>query len=370
MASQLPILDFQADFIRLVLASPPRFYRIPPDPADPEKTAAGIRSFLRIHKLSFRRCGLILSRQHCANPEPFRAILRRAGIQPLFALAREDAYCALLDGQGSACLVVPEDGRLQAVFVHQGKFQMSRTVDSAPALTQILQIYRFSHPEAPVNRIFLPQTMDWDLPQEFTCLPLESLLPEGIPAEGAAAYGRASNPGIPDAAIPLKAKPDPRQIGRAAICALAALLFLYVGTAKPILERNRAKEDLTRQQILATQLESRLEGHAALADAYLRTGGGILTEAEQAMADPAALLETVAQLVFPKANVTEFTLSGGTLTLHLTGISLQDAGSLVSELKGHPLISQAQLHSAESGTGENSNIFLRITLVESGQEGE
>lgn len=368
MASQLPILDFQADSIRLVLGSPPQFYRIPLDSAGPEETAAGIRSFLRLHKLTFRRCGLILSRQACTDPEHFRATLRKAGCSPLFALPREDAYGALLDDQASACLVVPEDGRFQAVFLHRGKLQMGRAVDSAAALTQILQIYRFSHPEVPVDRVFLPQTMDWNLPKDFTCLPLESLLPEGIPAEGAAAYGWLCHPGIPDGVIPLKAKPNSRKIRSAVLCALAALLFLYCGVVTPILEQNRAKDDLTRQQILAVQLDTRLEGYEALADAYLRTGGSILTESEQAMHSPTALLEMVAQLVFPNANVTEFTLSGGTLTLHLTDISLQDAGSLVSELKSHSLVSQAQLHSAESG--ENSNIFLRITLEESVQEGE
>ena len=368
MASQLPILDFQADSVRLVLGSPPRFYRISLSSADPEETAPLIRSFLRAHKLSVRQCALILSRQHCTNPEPFRAMLRKAGITPILALSREDAYGALLGGQESACLVVPEDGRFQAVFFHQNKFQMGRAVDSAPALTQILQIYRFSHPDAPVNRIFLPQSLRWDLPEDISCSPLESLLPEGIPAEGAAAYGLASQPDIPESAIPLKSKPNPRQIAIAALCALVAVLFLYAGIAKPIAERNRAREALAQQQILAAQLESRLEGYDILADAYLRTGGGILTDSEQSLPDPTALLELVAQLVFPKANVTEFTLSGGTLTLHLTGISLQEAGSLVSELKGHPLISQAQLHSAESG--ESSNIFLRITLAESGQEGK
>lgn len=363
MASQNFALDIQADALRLVQHSPgkpPRFSQkeLPAGTiSHPEALASRIRQFLKEHKIPLRRCVLIPPRQQLAD-------LNNTGLTPAGILPRELAYEAL-PAADSACLVVPEGAHFQALVFHNQNIKMGRAVEDFQALTQILHIYHFSNPDIPAPVVYLPNGFPGTPAGDWEVHPLESLLPEGIPAEAAAAFGglRAAEAG----AIPgKKVFPWMTVLGSA----LAILLFLYAGICQPLTERKEALEQLARQQILADQLEVRLADYDDLRKAYLRTGGGILTEAELTMADRNAILDLVETVIFPRASVTEFTLSGNALTLHLTGIPLQDAGALVSELNQHPLVAQAQLHSAEADSGESSKIFLRITLSDAGKEAE
>ena len=370
MASEIFALDIQADSLRLVLhppGKPPRFYQkalAHRAISDPEGLSAAIRRFLKENKISRRRCVLVLPRQW--GPEEFRPVLKKAGLVPLRACSQEAAYASLISD--SACLVVPEGSGFQAYFFRDGTLQLNRAVEDPQALTQILHIFRFSNPDTPISTVYLPREFPGSPAGDWEIRPLENLLPEGFPAEAAAALG-ALGAG-PDNAYIFPSDLGPKQLGKIAGLALAIALFLYSGVFRPLAQRKTALEALAQQQSLADQLEARLEGYDELSAEYLRTGGGLLTDAELALADRNATLDLVASVIFPRASVTEFTLSGNSLTLHLTEISLQDAGALVSELKGHPLITEAQLHSVEAVSGENSNILLRITLKDSIKEGE
>lgn len=360
MASQSFSLDIQADALRLVQHSPgkqPRFFQkeLPAGTISlPEALTSQICQFLKEHKIPLRRCVLIPPRQQLAD-------LKHAG----WAVLPRELALGVLPAADSACMVVPEGAHFQALIFHNQNIKMGRAVEDFQALTQILHIYHFSNPDIPAPVVYLPNGFPGTPAGDWEIHPLESLLPEGIPAEAAAAFGglRAAEAG----AIPgKKVFPWMTVLGSA----LAILLFLYAGICQPLAERKEALEQLARQQILADQLEVRLADYDDLRKAYLRTGGGILTEAELTMADRNAILDLVETVIFPRASVREFTLSGNALTLHLTGIPLQDAGALVSELNQNPLVSQAQLHSAEADSGESSNIFLRITLSDAGKEAE
>lgn len=370
MASEIFALDIQADALRLVLqppGKPPRFYKKElPERAisDPEGLSATIRQFLRENKISRRRCVLVLPRQW--GPEEIRPLLKKAGLAPVRAYSKEAAYASLVTD--SACLVVPEEGGFQAYFFCGGALQRSRAVDGPRALNQFLQISRFSNPELPISGVYLPGDFPGAPAGDPDIHSLEDLLPRGLPAEAAAAGG-ALGAG-PESAYSYPSDFGPKQLVKTAGLALAASLFLYSGVFQPLAERRAALDLLARQQALADQLEARLEGYDGLSADYLRTGGGILTDAELALADRNAILELAATVISPRASVTELTLSGNSLTLHLTDISLQAAGALVSELKRHPLITDAQLHSAEAASGESSNIFLRITLADALKEAE
>lgn len=361
MASQDYALDVQADALRLVLhppGKPPRFLQkeLPAGAiSDPEVLSAQIRQFLKENKIPPRRCILIPPRQ-----QPLTDLT-------ISTLPRELALGALLTEE-SACLVVPDGAHFQAALFHNGTLKMGRALEDSQALTQILHIYHFSNPDIPAPTVYLPASFPGVPAGDWEIRPLEGLLPEGIPAEAAAAFGglRAAKSG----AVPGKRDFHPKKWVIALGSALAVLLFLYTGIYRPLAARNTALAELAQQQILADQLEARLEASNGLQEAYLRTGGGILTEAELSMADRIEILDLVEEIIFPRATVTEFTLSGNSLTLHLTGIPLQDAGALVSQLNQNPLIAQAQLHSAEADSGQSSNIFLRITLSDSNKEGQ
>lgn len=371
MASRIPILDIQEDSLRLLWkgscythrkskTTPCTQGRI----ADPDGLATEIRRLFRENKIPLRRVSLMLPRQQTAAD--FRPLLKKAGLSPAWAIPKDLALRALLPERESACLLIPEENHFQAVFFHRGACLLSRRVDDPQALTQILQIYRFSNPDAPISRIYLPRKLTLQLGDGWEVLPLEDLLPEGIPPEAVAVFGGSRVPETDTISFP----PDlsPRQIALGIGFGAALLLFLCVGIFRPLHQRKLAREELARQQTLAQQLDDRLEEYAELYDAYLRTGGGVLTDSELSLADRVAVLDLTDQVICPRANVTEFTLSGNSLTLHLTGISLENAGALVSELSRHPLVSQAQLHSVEADSGKASSIYLRITLEDAGKE--
>lgn len=411
MASHIPVLDIQEDSLRLVLSqpgTPSRFYRrVLPSGLmqqgrilNTDGLAGEIRRFFRESGIPLGKCILILPREivtirqgagqlpsdstpyEFASAEGFtaavrredldglRKVLGRAGISPVCALPREAACQALVPRQESVCLVLPEADRWQALFFREGQLRMARSLDGPQALKQILLIFQFSNPDSPRPLVYLPHEEVWQLGGDWDVRPLEGLLPDALPPEGAAPAGGALWEKTRKGAFRFRKSLHPRHISLALGLILAAALFVYGGIYKPLDAWNRAISELTQQQTLAAQLDARLSGYDALSERYLRTGGGILTEAELAMVDRNALLELVEQVICPRAKVTEFTLSGSTLTLHLTEISLQEAGILVAELQEYALIDQAQLHSAEADGQETSNIFLRITLTDAGKEGE
>ena len=310
--------------------------------------------------------------------EQIRAALRKAGLSMALALPREAAWESLLASRGitdPVGILQQSDDRWLADIFAEGRFVMGRVLDAESEilreaqLRQALNLYHLSADRPPVARLYLPRSSP--IREDFSgpdVCPLEALLPEGAPplcgpAAGAALYetgGIAFGRKTP--------RIGPKQLVSGLALLLGGLLLIHFGFRLPLTEKVRALDALSKQQALLAQLEVRLEDYDILCAEYLRYGSGLMNDNEKALADRGEILSLVEQVIGAKATLTEFTLSGNSLTLHLSGLPLQDAGALVSTLNSHPLVTLAQIHSAEAASEGNAQILLRITLRDAGKE--
>lgn len=150
---------------------------------------------------------------------------------------------------------------------------------------------------------------------------------------------------------------------------LALLVFVKIGLLDPLQQKAQAYEGLSQKQEQSAQLNVRLAGFEELQQQYLRYGTSLMTQQEASLVSRGALLELVEEKISGRATLQDLTVNLNILTIHISGVTLEDASIIVSALESSPLVASAVIHSATADDGNQAHIFISIRLAdESGEE--
>ena len=140
-------------------------------------------------------------------------------------------------------------------------------------------------------------------------------------------------------------------------------LFTKFGILDPLDRRNAAYRELARKQETLSALNTRLTGYRELERQHGRYSCSWLTSLENSLVNPMEVLALVEEKILPVAVVEDLALNSNVLTMHIHGITLEQAGALVTNLEQSPLVICATVHQAVSDTAREASIFLSILLT-------
>lgn len=150
------------------------------------------------------------------------------------------------------------------------------------------------------------------------------------------------------------------------VLVLAVGGFAKFGILDPLNKKAAAYTDLSAKQEQLNMLHTRLLDFDALQQQYDRYSFGLMTGTEASLVSRGDSLALIEQEVAPYAAIESFAVNGNVLSLNLSGITLEDAGTMVSALEASPLVSRASILSATAEDGKNARIFISVLLSKEG----
>lgn len=321
--------------------------------------------------------------------EDYRSLLKMAGLTLTLAVPAELAWLNLLrsrdDLPRKLCILEPGQSIYRLSIYSDGEFVTGKDIplSSDEAIRRVLNLYNFSLPmgEAPLTDLIfcgdMPDGMDI---AGMTVHPASRLL-DGVPPQCALSAAAALQKEIPSrGASPHKAAMNLVRVRKefdhkkmlpiVALLAGALLTFAYFGFLIPLNEKARAYNALSDRQEQLAQANARLLEWGEIRQDYLRYSDAQLTETEANLVSRTDILTLIESAVAPKAGIKDITVNNNVLTMNLSGITLEDAGSLVTELETWGSVQQAGILSATADDGQNARILISVTLASSGKGGE
>ena len=147
-----------------------------------------------------------------------------------------------------------------------------------------------------------------------------------------------------------------------AIPAILLILVLAAAFSKFLVidrmaEVSAAQAEVARLQTKLDQGYEELAGFDDLADLYAHYTYSGFTQEELNRSDRVAVLRLIRSVVLPRAEISSWSLSGNTLTINLSGETLQDINLLVQQLEAEDMVDFCTVNTAN--TKENARIIVQ-----------
>ena len=150
---------------------------------------------------------------------------------------------------------------------------------------------------------------------------------------------------------------------------LSVLLGKF-GVADRLAKVDRAQAELSALQQRKADLETATAGYQELTEKYSRYSIGWMTEDEQAAVSRSEMLSLVEKELMPGGQVSRVSASGNTLSLELSGITLEDTSRVVQSLYQRPDVTNVVVYTASSkdqpGTQASVSMVITMTRVSKG----
>ena len=152
----------------------------------------------------------------------------------------------------------------------------------------------------------------------------------------------------------------------------AAVLFGKFAVADRLARVSRAQQALAAVQSQVDALTERTAGFADLQEEYGRYSVGWMTDEEKAAVDRIDILDLMEGELMAAGTVRQFTVSGNTLSVDLSGLTLEDTSRVVQRLYGWPIVESVAVYNAttqvEDGADAQVSLVVTLTRAEGGAE--
>ena len=157
---------------------------------------------------------------------------------------------------------------------------------------------------------------------------------------------------------------EPKRIIPGVILVLVlGALFAKFAILDPLARKEEAGSELVRKQAQLEALTDRLAGYEELEKQYGRYSCGWMNEQEVSLVSRMDMLELVEEKIAPVAVIEDMAVNSNVLTMHIHGITLEQAGALVKSLEQSPLVISASVNEADADDAREARIFLSILLT-------
>ena len=142
---------------------------------------------------------------------------------------------------------------------------------------------------------------------------------------------------------------------------IAVGAFYYLAVRAPLQWAAEAESEAAAAEAVLAQLKEETTDYNAVREEYARFFS--VTAGESGAADCMEVLELLETQLMPAAGVTSATFTGATLSVDLTGITLEQASGLIRTLTGLELVGGVQLSTADTGREETGAPRLTMTIA-------
>jgi len=141
---------------------------------------------------------------------------------------------------------------------------------------------------------------------------------------------------------------------------IAFAAFVKVAIMDPTEDKVHAYNVLAYKQAQLAAANEKLAGYEALQQEYGRYSYGWMNENEINTVNRIEILELVEQKISPAAEIANLSISNNVLTLNISGLTLEEASTMVINIEQSPMVDSAFLHNAVSATAEEAAISISI----------
>ncbi len=139
-------------------------------------------------------------------------------------------------------------------------------------------------------------------------------------------------------------------------------------------EAGAARAGLKAAEAVLAEAQSQNAGFAAVLEEYSRYSDSGLSEEEKAAVDRMEILDLLDGQLMATSRVSDVSVKGGTMTVTVSGLTLQGLSGLMRQLKDSGMVSDVQVYSAGTDsvqTGESllAGVTMTITMAQPGKGG-
>ena len=152
---------------------------------------------------------------------------------------------------------------------------------------------------------------------------------------------------------------------------LAVAKFAFLD---PLGRKTDAYDRLSRQQEQLASVTASLKDYDEVAEKYGKYSYGYMTEDESALVDRIQVLDLIEEKLSGMATVKDFSISGNTLSVNISNVTLAKTGVIVKDLESSSLVSSVSVYTAstEGNSGSQSqnsaqpvSVSMTVTLTKS-----
>lgn len=150
----------------------------------------------------------------------------------------------------------------------------------------------------------------------------------------------------------------------AAVLTALVLLFAKFAVVDRLLAVSRVQDQANALDSQLTQIAAENQDYDAVLEEYMRYSSGWMSETEAALVDRNAVFSLLESDVLPMGGLKDLSMTGNTLSLDLTGLSLQDASDILTRLKAREDVLSVSVDTAgttDDGTLESVSMVITMT---------
>lgn len=136
--------------------------------------------------------------------------------------------------------------------------------------------------------------------------------------------------------------------------------FVKVGIIDQLSALSRVEEQVGQKQIAVIQLQSKTEDYARINKMYQTEV--ITRPGWKNGVDPIKCLALIESDLIDYARIASFTITSSTITVRLSGITLNDISSIYQQLMKRNMVEGVQVYTASAGKGQNGKVTADITI--------
>lgn len=152
----------------------------------------------------------------------------------------------------------------------------------------------------------------------------------------------------------------------ALVVLLAFAKFSFFDVREQLVDANQSLGE-TQSQLAGIQAE--LKDYNTVDRQYMIYSYGYLTGDDSSLADRLDILQMVESKLMDKAQISSLSISGNTVTVNFSSITLKTAASIVKDLKTSSMVTNVTVDTAASDAGSQSATMV-ITVQKEGGTGE
>ncbi|MEY8354664.1 hypothetical protein AALB39_15080 [Lachnospiraceae bacterium 54-53] len=146
------------------------------------------------------------------------------------------------------------------------------------------------------------------------------------------------------------------------VAVLAAVLCVFVkfGIIDQLSAVSRIEEQAGREEILISQIQIKTAGYQEILEKYQ-----IEVQSRPdfyGAADAMKCLELMENVLLNSAKVSSFTVSGSTITVKISGVTLNNISSIYQNLMASDVVSGVQVYTAAADSGGNRSVIATMTI--------
>lgn len=136
--------------------------------------------------------------------------------------------------------------------------------------------------------------------------------------------------------------------------------FVKVGIMDQLSAVSRVKEQVGQKQISVIQLQSKTDDYSRVNKKYQTEV--ITRPGWKNGVDPLKSLALIETDLINNARISSFTITSSTITVRLSGVTLNDISSIYQQLMKRDMVDGVQVYTASAGKGQNGKVTADITI--------